>query len=195
MSWRHLKRRDDWSKLAQELVSVFFFFHPLVRWLLARLDRERELLCDEAVVALGTEPAWYARILFELARQSGRILSGSTKRNPVLLPFLDRRNVAIRISRLLEDDFVNTLSGRSGRRSLLLGGLAVTAALGVTGMRVREISRRRVAKNRQRPGLTRPGRVRHPAKLRVSSSTPTASPWPAPLSWPGSRVPIRQVAP
>ncbi len=135
----HLKRRDDWSKLAQELISVFFFFHPLVRWLLARLDRERELLCDEAVVGLGTEPARYARMLFELARQSGRIVSRSAKRNPVLLPFLDRRNVAIRISRLLEDDFVNTLSGRSGRRSLFLGGLAVAAALGVTGMRVREI--------------------------------------------------------
>ena len=132
----HLKRRDDWSKLAQELIGVVFFFHPLVRWLIARLDRERELLCDEAVVALGTEPAGYARILLEMARRPGRILAGSAGRNPVLLPFLDRRTVAIRIARLLEDDLVNSLSCRSMWRSLILGSLCVAVALGVTGLRV-----------------------------------------------------------
>ncbi len=131
----HLDRRDDWSALAQELISVVFFFHPLVHWLIARLDRERELLCDEAIVRLGIEPAGYAQMLLELARQSGRILSGSA-RNPVLLPFLDRRTVSIRISRLLEDDFLNTLSRRSIRRSLILGSLTVAIALGMTGLRV-----------------------------------------------------------
>ncbi len=137
----HLARRDDWAKLAQELISAVFFFHPLVRWLLARLDRERELLCDEAVVALGTEPAGYARMLLDLAKRPSRILSlsATAELRPALLPFLDRRTVAIRISRLLEDDLLNTLSRRSLRRSLILGSAAVAVALGVMGIRVRAV--------------------------------------------------------
>ncbi len=54
----------------------------------------------------------------------------------MLLPFLDRRTVAIRIARLLEDDLLNSLSWRSVRRSLILGSLCVAVALGVTGLRV-----------------------------------------------------------
>ena len=135
----HLKRRDDWSKLAQELISVFFFFHPLVRWLLARLDRERELLCDEAVVALGTEPAGYARILLEMARSPGRILAIPSRVPGAVLLFLERRTVAIRISRLLEDDMSNTLSRSSMGRSLILGVLAAIVSLVVTGVRIRAV--------------------------------------------------------
>ena len=108
----HLAHSDDWAKLAQELISAVFFFHPLVRWLLARLDRERELLCDEAVVALGTEPAGYAA-----ASRPGQtpwadsVCVRGRPAPPGLLPFLDRRTVAIRISRLLEDEIaLNTLS-------------------------------------------------------------------------------------
>ncbi len=64
----HLAHRDDWVKLVQEIVRIPFFFHPQVSWVLARLDRERELLCDEAVVALGTDPVGYAQLLFDLAQ-------------------------------------------------------------------------------------------------------------------------------
>ena len=89
-SCAHLARRDDWAKLVQELVRVPFFFHPLVRWLLKRLDRERELLCDEAVVALGADPVGYARLLLDLARRPGRLLlsrGGTTARlAPLLRP-------------------------------------------------------------------------------------------------------------
>jgi beta-lactamase regulating signal transducer with metallopeptidase domain len=132
----HLKRRDDWSKLAQELISVFFFFHPLVRWLLARLDLERELLCDEAVVALGTEPAGYARILLEIARRPGRLLELPARVPGAILPFLERRTVAIRISRLLEDDMSNRLVRSSLWRSLILGVIAAIVSLAVTGVRI-----------------------------------------------------------
>src|SRR5262249_53273078 len=82
----HIKRRDDWSKLVEELISVFFFVHPLVRWLITRLDRERELLCDEAVVAGGTEPAAYARVLLEMTRQPGRVLAIPSRVPGTVLP-------------------------------------------------------------------------------------------------------------
>src|SRR5207245_1730897 len=34
----HLARYDDWSALALELVRSIFFFHPLVLWLLGRIE-------------------------------------------------------------------------------------------------------------------------------------------------------------
>ena len=138
----HLKRRDDWSKLAQELISIFFFFHPLVRWLLARLDRERELLCDEAVVAYGMEPASYARILLEMARRPGRILTLPSRVPSALLPVLERRTVAIRITRLLQDDMSITLSRSSLRRSVGLGVLAGVVSLAMMGIRIRAVEPR-----------------------------------------------------
>ena len=75
----HLARYDDWARLAQELLRAPFFFHPSVRWLLARLDRERELLCDEAAVALGSDPLVYARLLLDLGRRPGRLLPVSPR--------------------------------------------------------------------------------------------------------------------
>ncbi len=137
----HLSAYDDWFKLAQEVLRIPFFFHPAVRWLLARLDRERELLCDEAVVALGSDPVAYARLLFDLARRPGRLVPVTASVRRGWLPFLDQSTVKVRIERLLEDDMQRSLSGSTGRptliRSLLLGGLALFAALIVGGLRVR----------------------------------------------------------
>lgn len=137
----HLARRDDWAKLAQELVRVPFFFHPLVRWLLVRLDRERELLCDEAVVALGSDPVGYAQLLLELARRPGRLLPLAGAVRHVGLPFLDRRTVAVRIERLLEDDMARTVSYSPSpqRVFLAVGTLMLVAALGVGGLQVRAV--------------------------------------------------------
>ena len=131
----HLSRYDDWARLVQEVVRAPFFFHPMVGWLLARLDRERELLCDEAAVALGSDPMAYARLLLDLARRPGRIRLAAAAR-PGWLPFLDRRTVAVRIARLLEDDMTSTLSRPSIGRSFVVAGLAVGAALVLGGLRV-----------------------------------------------------------
>jgi beta-lactamase regulating signal transducer with metallopeptidase domain len=69
----HLSRRDDCVKLVQEIIRVPFFFHPLVQRLMTRIERERELLCDETVVGVGVDPRAYARLLFDLARRPGRL--------------------------------------------------------------------------------------------------------------------------
>ena len=167
----HLARYDDWAKLAQELLRAPFFFHPAVRWLLARLDRERELLCDEAVVALGSDPVAYARLLLDLARRPGRLLPVTLPIRPGWLPFLDRRTVKVRIERLLEDDMLRTLSLARplAARSLLLGGLALAAALRIGGLRIRAAIRRptgpdadsrRIDGSNQGPPMKSPGEYR-----------------------------------
>jgi protocatechuate 3,4-dioxygenase beta subunit len=135
----HLARYDDWAKLVQELVRAPLFFHPLVRWLLARLDRERELLCDEAAVALGSDPVEYARLLLDMARRPGRLVPVIPFTRHGWLPFLDRRTVEVRIERLLEADMRSTFSRPSAVRSMFFGGLALAAALAVGGLRVHAV--------------------------------------------------------
>lgn len=53
----HLERRDDWLMLAENLVAAVALLHPLVALALARIGREREMACDEWVVARLTQAA------------------------------------------------------------------------------------------------------------------------------------------
>jgi beta-lactamase regulating signal transducer with metallopeptidase domain len=66
----HLRRFDDWTNLAQKLVRSVFFFHPAVWWIEKRLSLEREMACDEAVLAETENPQAYAECLVSLAEKS-----------------------------------------------------------------------------------------------------------------------------
>jgi hypothetical protein len=163
----HLARRDDWAKLAQELARIPLFFHPLVGWLVARLDRERELLCDEVVVALGADPLAYARLLLGLARRPGRLLPAAAGLRPGWLPFLDRRTVTARIERLLEADMPRTLTPPSALRRFAMGVLALAVALGVGGLTLRGNELMTEEKPPQRPPASEP--VATPPRARTLS--------------------------
>ena len=63
----HLRRGDDWANLVQRVVQSLFFFHPVVHLVCGQLEQERELACDEAVVATTGEPRSYAAFLGKLA--------------------------------------------------------------------------------------------------------------------------------
>ncbi len=65
----HLRRRDDWSNLLQKLVRAVFFFHPAVWWIENRLSLEREMACDEHVLANTEDPRGYAECLVSLAEK------------------------------------------------------------------------------------------------------------------------------
>jgi beta-lactamase regulating signal transducer with metallopeptidase domain len=62
----HVRRRDALANLAQIAIETLCFFHPAVRWVSARVRREREHCCDVAVVALGADAVGYARALAAL---------------------------------------------------------------------------------------------------------------------------------
>jgi len=66
----HLKRRDDWTNLLQKIVRAAFFFHPAVWWIDARLSLEREMACDDAVLANTGNPRAYATCLIDLLEKS-----------------------------------------------------------------------------------------------------------------------------
>jgi len=63
----HLCRRDDWSNLLQQIALVLFPLNPALAWIQRRLEREREMACDEAVVRRTRTPRAYAACLASLA--------------------------------------------------------------------------------------------------------------------------------
>jgi beta-lactamase regulating signal transducer with metallopeptidase domain len=66
----HLQRWDDWTNLAQQILRAIFFFHPAV-WLIGRgLSLEREMACDDFVLARTSDSRAYAQCLVSVAEKS-----------------------------------------------------------------------------------------------------------------------------
>jgi beta-lactamase regulating signal transducer with metallopeptidase domain len=66
----HLRRRDDWTNLAQKILKALFFFLPSVWWIERRLSLDREMACDDAVLVHSGTPAGYAECLARVAERS-----------------------------------------------------------------------------------------------------------------------------
>jgi TonB family protein len=64
----HLQRGDVWANLLAVAARAMFWFHPLAWVIGARLWREQELACDDAVLGAGVPAASYADILLDSAR-------------------------------------------------------------------------------------------------------------------------------
>ena len=47
----HIARRDDWTNLAARLLGAALALHPVAVWILRQIEREREMACDDWVVA------------------------------------------------------------------------------------------------------------------------------------------------
>ncbi|MGB7598886.1 MAG: M56 family metallopeptidase [Candidatus Sulfotelmatobacter sp.] len=66
----HLRRWDDWTNLAQEIMRALFFFHPAFWWIGRGLALEREMACDDFVLARNSNPRAYAQCLVSVAEKS-----------------------------------------------------------------------------------------------------------------------------
>jgi hypothetical protein len=105
----HIARRDPLRHVLTRLVVAAYWFHPLA-WLAARQARAaQEQACDEAVLALGTRPSVYARVLMELAH------SPTSRRPLAALPMAERPFLETRIMAILD---AGPVSAR-GRRIIL----------------------------------------------------------------------------
>lgn len=62
----HIRRYDDWTNLFQKIAEAIFFFHPVVHWVGARLNLEREVACDDWVIWMVGERRPYATCLARL---------------------------------------------------------------------------------------------------------------------------------
>jgi hypothetical protein len=63
----HLRRRDDWMNLLQKLVLAVMPLNPALAWVERRMCLERELACDDSVLARTRAPRAYAYCLTSLA--------------------------------------------------------------------------------------------------------------------------------
>lgn len=119
----HLRRWDDWSNLAQKIVKAVFFFHPAVWWIENRLTIEREMACDEIVLARTANPRAYAAFLISFHEKLQRT------RTMALVQALVSRvcQLSLRVAAILNHAKAN--AGGSRRMPVLGVALALVAML------------------------------------------------------------------
>lgn len=116
----HLARRDDWLALVLRSVRIAFFFHPVVLWLTRRLERESEILCDEAGLATGVGTREYASMLLDYASRGNRLAVAA-------LPF-GGKTVKSRINHILE----GSMHSKPSRRRTVFGVITVLSILAIS---------------------------------------------------------------
>lgn len=81
----HIARYDDWTNLFARLIGALLPIHPVAVWLIKRIEQDREIACDDWVVAMTGEARPYAASLtrlFELctARRRQLLATGMADR-------------------------------------------------------------------------------------------------------------------
>jgi uncharacterized protein (TIGR03435 family) len=117
--WCHVVRRDNLAAALHAAVQAVFWFHPVVWWIGRRLVDERERACDEAVLALGSEPRSYAEGILTTCRffaEAPSCVSGVTGSDLV---------------KRIEDIMTNDTAARLTPARKLMLGAAAAAAVGV----------------------------------------------------------------
>lgn len=114
----HIRRQDYLLNLLQSLVEVVFFFNPALRWISSRIREEREMCCDEIVLARPVPRGPYLEAL--LAFEAHRPPAACT----VALGFGGRQLVN-RLQRIItqKNRSLNTME-----RIVLLAGLVLMSA-------------------------------------------------------------------
>jgi beta-lactamase regulating signal transducer with metallopeptidase domain len=67
----HVARHDCFTDRLALAACAMYWFHPAVWWIARQVRIERELACDDRVIAAGTEPRAYAGHLLEIAYSFG----------------------------------------------------------------------------------------------------------------------------
>jgi uncharacterized protein YjbI with pentapeptide repeats/beta-lactamase regulating signal transducer with metallopeptidase domain len=113
----HLRRADDWTNAFQRIVQALFFFNPAILWIAQQLDLEREVACDDWVLATTRDVRPYAFCLTKMAEVTAwphRALAAPGV-------FMTRKSLSIRVERLLR-------AGRNVRTGIAFGPTGAVAA-------------------------------------------------------------------
>jgi beta-lactamase regulating signal transducer with metallopeptidase domain len=134
----HLRRYDDWTNLVQKLVKALFFFHPAVWWIEKQVSLEREMACDDAVLAETASPRAYAECLAHLAEKT------LVQRSLGQRSFVERsvalaqaalgrvRQTSLRVAQILDENRPAG-GGRSWKPAVLLvGAFAIASVLSIS---------------------------------------------------------------
>lgn len=152
----HVRRYDDWAIALERLIQAAFGFHPLVHFITHKLDLEREIACDDCVLATQA-PKAYASCLTKIAefclpRVAPRLMTLAIER---------RSQLSRRVEMLLD-----TSRAIAARVSIRNVGACLPALLILAGV-----------------GLRLPSLMAYPAALQAPGPPETpAAPQPPPVS-------------
>lgn len=124
----HVKRWDTLIEAFALLVTVVYWFNPLVWFAVKQLRIERERDCDNAVLGAGAKPSDYAELLMNIAADLGDPV------RPVwrLSTISQSSNLKDRLMSILNQK-INRNRG-SRRSAILTGALVLTLALPISAM-------------------------------------------------------------
>ncbi len=117
----HLQRYDDWTNLLEQVVCAVQFFQPALYLARRCIDFEREIACDDRVLADAGDPLRYAECLARIVQRQRRSV-----RLAVVPGFAMRRaHVLARVRRIVD--------GSRDASPQLRAGAAVAIAVVVAG--------------------------------------------------------------
>ncbi|MFY9647178.1 MAG: M56 family metallopeptidase [Terriglobales bacterium] len=126
----HLRRGDDWSNLIQKIVRAVFFFHPAVWWIESRLSEEREMACDDAVLAETANPHGYANCLVSLLEKSLEHKRQASPRWSMAQAAVHRAHeAALRLARILDRN--RPVATRISKPAIGMAGVFSVVCLGL----------------------------------------------------------------
>jgi len=117
----HVARRDCFTQTIGSIACACYWPHPGVWWAARRLRVERELACDDRVIAAGTEPRAYAGHLLEIAHSFTAMPAPATA-------------LGMARARQLENRLLAIMDAARNRATLHARGRAVAIALAVAAL-------------------------------------------------------------
>jgi len=119
----HIRRNDYLHNLIQVAAETLLFFNPFLWLISARIRRERELCCDDMVLAATGDGLCYARALAAL--EEGRAVAGSLS----LAATNDKFELLNRIKRIMTMKQQDVVQGRTSAIVFSVFAAALIAAM------------------------------------------------------------------
>jgi beta-lactamase regulating signal transducer with metallopeptidase domain len=174
----HVQRRDDWTALAQLAARAIVGWHPGYRWIERRLQIEREIACDEAVVSITGSAKAYAACLVKLASLM------PPRAEPLMtLAALSSPRLSTRVARIVSPSRSTPRLQTTAVATLGIASLmSLTIALGTTDGVVIATAPATAPNSEQPPVLdaasrieARPAQIRPPTNI-AASTRPSTKP-------------------
>jgi beta-lactamase regulating signal transducer with metallopeptidase domain len=164
----HLRRADDWTNLLQRIVTAIFWFSPAMYAVARGLDLEREVACDDDVIARVKAVRPYAQCLTRMAEVT--VWPHRALEAPGV--FVTRRGISERIERLLR-------AGRNAARGLRIApvtaAIVLVATVGIAMQAITPIAAAPVVSPRV-ASIHLPRTASRAASLAYATPAPTATP-------------------
>jgi uncharacterized protein YjbI with pentapeptide repeats len=171
----HLRRADDWSNCLQRLIVAALGWNPAAIFIGQQLELEREVACDDWVLASVGAVRPYAMCLTKMAE------TATWPHHPMPAPgvFTTRKQISLRIERLLATgrDIATTLAiGPAVAAVAAVGALAVVIAFVAPSVAAPSLAAPAVAPVAARAAVVRPKVVKVATAMKVAQTAIEVAP-------------------